>query len=133
MRKLLLLSVFLLNGCTVVDAYLMTHYDPNEYGSITTIRADAGQFKTRCNDLVISRANAEKIAYETNAFKLYSENIPKNTDNYKSAVALNEIAQGLVDRYNKPDPVNPIFCKLKFEGIESSATLMQHVIGNRPR
>jgi len=133
MRKLLLLSVFLLNGCALVDAYLMTKYDPNEYSLITTIRADAGQFKNSCTDAVASKDNANKIAYETILFKNYSENIPKNDNGYKSAIALNEIAQGLADRYNKPDPVSPIFCKLKFGGIESSAGLMQHVIGNKPR
>jgi hypothetical protein len=133
MRKLLLLSIFLLNGCTLIDAYMMTHYDPNEYNLITTIRADAGQFKTKCNDTVASKANAEMIAYETNKFKLYSENIPKNDDNYKASIALNEIAQGLVDRYNKPEPVSTVFCQLKFGGIENSASLMQHVIGKRPR
>ena len=133
MRKFLLLSMFLLNGCTIIDAYMMTHYDPNEYGIITTIRVDAGQFKTQCNDPIASKANAGKIAYETTAFKLYSENIPKNADSYKAATSLNEIAQGLVERYNKSEPVSLVFCQLKFSGIENSATLMQHVIGNRPR
>jgi len=134
MRKLLLISaVLMLSSCTVIDAYLMTHYDPNEYNNITVIRADAGQFKNKCDDAVASRANAERIAYETNAFKLYSENIPKNDDNYKAATSLNEIAQGLVERYNKGDPVSPVFCKLKFGAIENSAGLMQHVIGKRPR
>jgi hypothetical protein len=133
MRKLLLLSLLaVLSSCTVIDAYLMTHYDPNEYSGITTIRVDAGQFKTKCDDAVVSKANAERIAYETTAFKLYSENIPKNDDNYKASTALDEIAQGLVDRYNK-GPVSPVFCKLKFGAIENSAGLMQHVIGNRPR
>ena len=102
MRKILLVAMLtMLSSCTVIDAYLMTHYDPNEYNNITVIRADAGQFKTKCDDAVASRANADRIAYETTAFKLYSENIPKNDDNYQAATALNDIAQGLVDRYNK--------------------------------
>jgi len=46
---------------------------------------------------------------------------------------LNEIAQGLVTQYNISNKVSPIFCKLKFEGIEHSANTIQHVLGGRPR
>jgi hypothetical protein len=133
MRKLLLLAIVLLNGCTLVDAYLMTKYDPNEYNLITLIRSDAARFKTTCADAGLSKNNAIRLANETAMFKNYSENIPRNADGFKAATSLNEIAVGLVDRYNSNDTVSQIFCKLKFEGIEHSASLMQHTIGNKPR
>ena len=45
MKKLIaIVSVALLSGCAVLDAYLMT-YDANEYKIITEIRADAQNYK----------------------------------------------------------------------------------------
>ena len=133
MHKFLLLAIVALSGCTVLDAYLMTKYDPNEYGLITKIRSDASYYKNFCNDAVASKENAIKLANETLLFKNYSENIPRNNDNYKSATSLNEISNGLVEKYKSNESVSSVFCKLKFEGVEHSASLMQHVIGNRPR
>jgi len=135
MRKLLLLVglMALLPGCTLIDAYFMAGFDPNEYILITQIRTEAEAAKARCNDVMASRSNAQAIAGRTQLFERYSEEIPRNNNGVSAAKSLNEIAQGLATRYNGTQPVSPVFCKLKFEGIESSAKVMQHVIGNRPR
>lgn len=134
MRKLLLIvALATLSGCTLIDAYLMAGFDPNEYRLITEVRVDAELAKSRCSDTVVSKANAQAIANKTQLFERYSEEIPRNKNNISAAKSLNEIAQGLVTRYASTQPVSPVFCKLKFESIESSAKLMQHVIGNRPR
>jgi len=134
MKKLIasVLALSMLNGCALIDAYLMTKFDPNEYGLITTIRAEAQQFKSECNDNTVSKTNAIKIANNTRTFELYSENIPRNENGQRAAKSLNEIAQGLNQRY-QAGLVSPVFCKLKFESIENSATVMQHTLGNRPR
>ena len=132
MKKLLLSLVILLSGCTVLDAYLMTKYDPNEYQLVTDIRAEARQFKTQCDDAVISKFNAGKIAYDTQLFVLYSEHIPRNENLITASKALDVIAQGLANQY-KNDKVSPTFCKIKFETIETSADKLQKVIGGRPR
>lgn len=135
MKKLLALCVAIgaLNGCTIIDAYLMTKYDPNEYRIITEIRTDAGRSKAECANPLISATNAVAIASKTSLFVNYSENIPRNDDGFKAAKSLNEIAQGLSIRYQGSDTVSPVFCKLKFESIENSASLIQHTLGNRPR
>jgi hypothetical protein len=73
------------------------------------------------------------MANKTELFEAYSEQLPSNGDGIKAAQALNEIAQGLVKQYNEQGKVSPLFCKLKFEGIEHSADTIQHVLGNRPR
>ena len=132
MKKLLLSLVILLSGCTVLDAYLMTKYDPNEYQLITAIRAEARYSKTQCDNTLNSRFNAIKISYNTQIFVLYSENIPRNENLIEASKALDVIAQGLVDQY-KQEKVSPVFCKTKFESIETSAEKMQKVIGRRPR
>jgi len=133
MKRLILLLFPILTSCAAVDAMLMSKFDPSEYRMITEIRANAQMFKTECDNYLLSKPNAIEMANQTNLFMLYSEHIPRNTDSYNASKSLNEIAQGLSEKYVKGDKVSPMFCKLKFEGIEHSADTMQHVLGNRPR
>ena len=134
MKKIIaLISVLMLNGCAVYDAVTMTKYDPNEYLLITEIKVDATDYADQCDDVNKSKLNAMVLSHKTIMFATYSENLPSNGDGIKAARALNEIAQGLKERYKSGDKVSPLFCKLKFEGIEHSADLIQHVLGNRPR
>ena len=134
MKKLLLaLALLSLSGCAVVDAVLMTKYDPNEYLLISEIKVDARHYAEGCSNPLIIQTNAVEMARKTELFEAYSENLPSNGDGIKAAKALNEIAQGLVTQYNQQGKVSPLFCKLKFEGIEHSANTIQHVLGNRPR
>jgi len=133
MKKLLLLPLMLLSGCTVIDAYLMTHYDPNEYKLITDIRAEAQLAKAQCDDPAASKANAVKVANDTQLFVLYSEHVPRNEQVISASKDLHTIAQGLADQYAKFDKVSPGFCKIKFTSVESNADTMQTIIGKRPR
>ena len=134
MKKLLIaLVVSLMSGCALVDAYLMTHYDPNEYQSITDIRADAQQYKSQCANDEASKINAAKLAVSTQRFVLFSEHVPRNENMIAASNQLNDMAKGLVDQYAKPAKVSAIFCKIKFESIETSADKMQKVIAGRPR
>ena len=122
-----------LTGCAMVDAALMTKYDPNEYLLISEIRVDARHYAQSCSNPIMSQPNSVAMANKTELFEVYSEQLPRNGDGVKAATALNEIAQGLVAQYNSGQPVSPFFCKLKFEGIEHSAETIQHVLGKRPR
>jgi hypothetical protein len=135
MRRLILLGLVALglNGCTAVDAYLMTKFDVNEYQMITQIRVDANRFGKACSNPIVAPVNATQIANETELFEKYSEQLPHNDDSYKAAKALNEIAQGLDNRYSSNTPINLAYCRIKYESIENSAKILQHVIGNRPR
>jgi hypothetical protein len=134
MKKLLLaLIVVSISGCALVDAYLMTHYDPNEYKLITDIRAEAQLYKSQCDNAEVSKTNAEKLANDTQLFVLYSEHIPRNELLITSSKDLQSIARGLADQYSKANKVSPTFCKIKFNSIETSADKMQSVIARRPR
>lgn len=132
MKRLVFLLVPLLASCAVYDAVMMTGFDPNEYRIITEIRVDASHYKDDCGNPMLAPANAVAMARKTELFEVYSEQIPNNKDSYNASKSLNEIAQGLAKRYNTP-PVPLLFCKLKYSGIENSAKVIQHVIGNRPR
>jgi hypothetical protein len=133
MKKLILLMVVMLSGCAAVDAVLMTKFDSNEYQIITEIRLNSEKYVDQCNDPEVSKSNAADMAYRTRLFELYSQELPRNGDGVQAATALNEIAQGLAKKYNNGDMVSPLFCKLKFEGIEHSADTIRHVLANRPR
>ena len=133
MKKLLLIPLLLLSGCTLLDAYLMTHYDPNEYKLITDIRAEAQLAKSQCDDPVLSKANAVKVANDTQLFVLYSEHVPRNDDVISASKDLHTIAQGLADQYAKFDKVSPGFCKIKFTSVETNANKMQATVAGRPR
>jgi hypothetical protein len=134
MKKFLILLLPLLVSCsTIQDSFLMTKFDPNEYQIITTIRVNAIQYKNSCNDSKLSQVNAINMAYQTNLFEKYSEHLSHNGDSYNTSKLLNEIAQGLANRYNTENQVSNVFCQLKFESIANSANLIQHILGNRPR
>lgn len=134
MRKLLLaLMISSLSGCAIIDAYLMTHYDPNEYKLITDIRADAQMYKAQCDNFEVSKANSTKLTNNTQLFVLYSEHIPRNDLLIASSKDLQSLAKGLSDQYTKSDNVSPTFCKIKFGTIEASADKIQATIARRPR
>ena len=134
MKKIILISfMLLLGGCSLVDAYLMTKYDPNEYQLITGVRLEAQQAKTQCDDLQASKTNVIKTVYKIQMFMLYSEHIPRNKDMIDASKNLYEMAKGLNDQYVKSDRVSSAFCKLKFQNIETSADKIQAVVAGRPR
>jgi hypothetical protein len=133
MKKLLLLStVVLLNGCALLDAYLMK-YDPNEYQQISDIRTTASISKTQCDNPLLSESNVVVISNKTLAFVQFTQYQPHNDKVKSASIELDKMAQGLKDQYAKGSKVSPMFCKLKFTGIETSAELIQKTVGNKPR
>ena len=134
MKKLLIALVLTLtSGCTLIDAYLMTKYDPNEYKLITDIRAKSQIYKTQCEDQIQSKINATKINNTTTLLVLYSEHIPRNVEVYNSAKEIDGMAKGIESLYAKNDKVSPVFCKIKYETMEKSADKVQTIIGKKPR
>ena len=134
MKKLLLIPmVLLLNGCVLLDSYLMARFDANEYRIISEIRTDAGIYKKECDNPLLSGPNATALSEKTQLFVNYSEHLPRNSNVIKASQQLHDITQGLANSYHKPKPPSPAFCRIKFETVETSAATMQRIIGNRPR
>jgi hypothetical protein len=131
-RIVLALTCVLLSSCALLDAYLMAPYDANEYLQITEIRTNAIQYRRQCDNPILAQVNAQAIANRTELYEKYQEQIPRNANGFKSAQALNEIAQGLNTAYVK-GPVSSIFCRLKYNNIENGAELIQRVTAGRPR
>jgi hypothetical protein len=132
-RLAVLLSVLVLNGCAVYDAYMMTGFDNNEYLLITQIRVDASTYKTQCDNPILAPQNALAISSRTHLFEGYSEKIPRNVNGLAAAKKLNDIARGLSLAYSGNPQPSVMYCKLKYTSIENSAAIIQHVVGARPR
>jgi hypothetical protein len=133
MKQIFLAAIALsLTSCAVWDAYMMAPYDANEYMQITEIRTTAIQYRRQCDNPILAPANAQAIANRTELYEKYQEQIPRNANGFKSAQALNEIAQGLNTAYVK-GPVSSMFCRLKYNNIEHGAELIQRVTAGRPR
>lgn len=131
-----LVIVSALAGCstinTLVESYLMK-YDTNEYNLITDIRTTAKLSKTSCADNEQSIKNAQLLSNKSVNFVNYVEYLPHNNKVKASSIELNQMIQGLNDRYKKADKVSITFCNIKFESIEHNAETMQKIIGAKPR
>jgi len=131
-----LVIVSALSGCstinTLVESYLMK-YDTNEYNLITDIRTTAKLSKTSCADNEQSIKNAQLLSNKSVNFVNYVEYLPHNNKVKASSIELNQMIQGLNDRYKKADKVSITFCNIKFESIEHNAETMQKIIGAKPR
>jgi hypothetical protein len=137
MKKLILLSLIVtLTGCAsfadLKEAYLMK-YDSNEYYQISDIRTSAYYAKQTCNSYEESKQQADVISKKTLSFKNFVEYLPNNSKVITASISLDGIAQGLKDQYQKNNKVSAVFCKIKFESIETSAETMQKSIGVKPK
>jgi len=133
MKQIFVAAIALaLTSCAVWDAYMMAPYDANEYLQITEIRTTAIQYRRQCDNPILAPANAQAIANRTELYEKYQEQIPRNANGFKSAQALNEIAQGLNTAYVK-GPVSSMFCRVKYNNIENGAEIIQRVTAGRPR
>jgi hypothetical protein len=133
MKKILIVALLFLSGCsTLMDAYLMK-YDTNEYQQISDIRSSAYYGKLSCDNIDESKDSAISIAKKTLVFKQFVQYIPHNDKVINSSIELDKMAQGLKDQYEKSNKVSAVFCKLKFDAIEKSAEIMQKNIGAKPK
>lgn len=131
--KLLIPVIFLLSGCTIVDAYLMAKFDPNEYQLITQIKSVAETGVKNCDNREKMNRVVEYINLKGTEFKNYTFYIPNNKKANELSVDLYKEIDGLNARYAKPDKISTTYCKTKMLTIEQSAETIQEVIGDKPR
>lgn len=133
-RLLIVACVMGLNGCALYDAYMQTGFDNNEYLLITQIRTDAQQYRRQCGNHLFAATNAQTMANRTELFERYSEKIPRNVNGFAASKSLNQIAQGLAQSYVSPSgEPSATYCRLKYSSIENASTVIQTVVGDRPR
>jgi len=139
MKKIFYIILLLncLVGCAVYDNYFKAGYDNQEYEHIVEIRLLARQGVQMCgNPYKVTKSKTAEIISQmldkAELFEIYEEHRPKNDSEYDAAVKLREIIESFNNRYQKGS-VSYFYCKTKFESIDSSAGVIQSVIGNRPK
>ena len=133
MKKLLLVVLLAsLNGCVLLEAYQMAHFDNNEYMLINGIRTQAALGVAKCGSFEVVGA-VDSIYFSSVELKNYSASIPHNEATIKMTDELVVITKELSDRYYGTEEVGATYCKLKFGTIEKNAITMQKVIGDKPR
>ena len=133
MKKILLISLFLmLSGCVLIDAYRMARFDNNEYMLINTVRTQANLGAAKCGTPEVVTV-VDNIWFKTVELRNYSESIPNNKEAVKMTQELSEIVKGLSVRYHGTESVSLTYCTTKFSNIENNATIIQNVIGAKPR
>ena len=134
MKKLLIaLAVLSLNGCALIDAYLMAGYDTNEYSLVNKIKTKSEIYVDDCKDVTKSKQNADDLYNTAIELRNFSQNIPRNDDTTKLASNLVELTKQGKELYVKNPNVSETFCKLKLQQINRSAEVAQKVIGKKPR
>ena len=123
MKKLLLLVLLTLSGCSTIQNIYMAEYDTSEYALITKVRSVAQLRK--CDEVSV------KDLYSTSLqLKNFSQYLPRNDKTYQMNTELNSMVEEL---YKKPQPVSQFYCDLKLKTIEATAENIQSVTGKRPR
>lgn len=133
MKKLLLISVFLLSGCTLVDAYLMAHYDTNEYALVNEVTTKSFLAQQDCKDYNKTVSNVKDIYEASFRFSKFTMYIPRNEDATKLSEKLLALSKGAKEYYDTHDKVSELFCKSKLQQINKSAEEIQSVIARKPR
>ncbi len=133
MNKLLLVALLAsLNGCVLLDAYRMAHFDNNEYMLINGIRTQASVGVAKCGSFDVVGA-VDSIYFSSLELKNYAASIPHNEATIKMTNELVVITKELSDKYYGTEEVGATYCKLKFNLIEKNAITMQTAIGSKPR
>jgi hypothetical protein len=133
MRKLLLVALLvILPGCVLINAYNMARFDNNEYMLINTVRTQANLGAAKCGTPEVVSV-VDNIWFKTIELRNYSESIPNNKEAIKMTQELSEIVKGLSVRYHGTEAVSLTYCTTKFSNIEKNATIIQNVIGAKPR
>lgn len=133
MKKLLLVSVFLLSGCSLVDAYLMAKYDTNEYALVNSVKTKSFIAQEDCKDRAKTLIHVDSIYEKSVEFKNFTFHIPHNEDAQKMSEKLVKLTTDTKEYYQKNEKVSEIFCKARYQQIFRSADTIQQTLGSKPR
>lgn len=133
MRKLLLLSVLLLNGCALTDAYFMARFDTTEYSLVNQVKTKALLAQETCKDTPLTKAKISEIFEISTEFRNFTFHIPRNEDATNMAGKLVSLVREAKEQYGVASRVSEVYCKAKLQQIARSADQVQSAIGSKPR
>lgn len=129
LKILLLSSVILLSGCSLLDAYLMAGYDNQEYSLINKIRTKAQLSLENCSDIDTTKGNILELKALGKEYQNFAQHIPRNEESYKMASEMTK----LINDVKVDQSTSTVFCKLKMQQVERNAEKIQKVLGSKPR
>jgi hypothetical protein len=131
MKRLAIIAVFLLSGCSVVQAYFMAKYDVAEHSMINDIRTTAEL--ADCSNHESMKSTSTRLYSVGSALRNYSASIPDNEPVVLIADNLLIIIKGVNNKYQTSAEVSETYCKLKVDSIKNAAAEAQRVIARKPR
>jgi len=133
MKKLIIvLALFVLPGCAILDSYNMAKFDNNEYYIINQIRTSSALGEKHCGTKY-AKPLVDTLWIKVNEFNNYSTSIPHNEQTIKMSGALLEITKGLHVKYEVDPNVSKTYCTIKFNLLNKNAITIQNVVGGKPR
>ena len=135
MKALLVLPlVFLLNGCVLLDAYLMANFDNNEYALVNKVRSQSETIIYNCTNGKQVQSSLNDLEESTRELKNYTQYISHNEDAEQLATGLYVMVANTKKFYDdKNGVVGSFFCKKKLGQIVTASEKIQETYGRKPR
>lgn len=127
-------AVFILSGCSLLDAYKTSKFDGNEYFSVNQIRTIAEIAEPYCDTGTIDYSLIRQIYVSSSLAVNYTQYLPENEDSHELLKGLHTLIVGFKTQYdNKGGKISKAYCNLKLNSIKRSAEKIQQVIGSKSR
>ena len=129
MRILLSLAIIaLLTGCVN-----MPTYDPNEYALANSIGTISEITQKYCStDKNKVRRNVEALYIETMLLKNYTMYRPNNAEIASLVTRFAPIVEEFHTKVEKQEEFSTVYCVTKLQIMNTTATSIQEVLGNKP-
>lgn len=109
----------------------MSHFDNNEYQYASELRTYAESGLNTCDNPTETEYNIHSVWIISNKLANYSQFIPHNEASYDVAKSITKITDDLHAKKNIP--LNPVYCKIKFQMIIDASSQIQSALGDKPR
>lgn len=133
MKRLILITALLLNGCALVDIYRQAKWDNNEYALANEIQTAATLGYDFCSSKKDAVYYVDHIYTKSVEFRNYTADIERNQEATTMADNLLGITKSLKERYHSGDDVSQKYCELKMTTVQTSTGTIKRVLGAKPR
>lgn len=125
MKKILLLAVIALAGCSSLKDWIPSRWDVNQSKAVTDLQQSSRNFDCKGDIAQQSKQLAQQVEW----LDIYSQT--KDTrDIAKITGNMNDTVKELKDRSSK-GPVSPLYCEIKKKLMVQQADMIAHTVQGR--
>ena len=125
MKRIALILVVALAGCSSIKDYIPSMWDPNQSKAVTDVQQTSRNFDCK-GDIA---AQSKQLALQVEWLDIYSQT--KDTrDVAKITGLMNDTVKELKERSNK-GPVSPMYCEIKKKLMIQQADMIGHMVQRR--